>query len=125
VPREGHVRNWTLAVASGRADPRPQCPARAQRSHAPERDPFRMDTSQMMKPEFIRAVREFASESLSDAYEPATILLHRLAAYEDADKLGGQECATMIIAMGNLQKALGLRQLPHDMTTTAWSFATF
>jgi hypothetical protein len=77
------------------------------------------------KPELIAIVRTFAGDSIVDAYETATILLHRVAAYEDADTLGGRECATMITAMGDLQKALGLRQLPHDMTTTAWSFATF
>lgn len=77
------------------------------------------------KPTLIAQVREFASASIGDAYEPATILLHRVAAYEDNDQLGGPECASMIVAMGNLQKALGLRKLPGDMTELAWSFATF
>ncbi|MEN2786214.1 hypothetical protein ACFOKI_07405 [Sphingomonas qilianensis] len=77
------------------------------------------------KPSFIVALREFTLLNEADAPGPAKVLLERIEAYRKNDMLGGPECAAMIQAMAVLQKALGLRKLPDELTETAWCFVTF
>lgn len=51
--------------------------------------------------------RDLAVSHLDGHYDDATILLHRVAAYECTYNLGGPACASLVKALGDLRLAPG------------------
>ena len=76
-------------------------------------------TSVLGKQDLIDRARALSLATIGRAYEEATILAHRVVAYEQSDELGGPECLKLQQALVALREALGGDQEANQLQKEA------
>jgi hypothetical protein len=69
------------------------------------------------KPEILESLKQLVRDQIAHHYEEATILQHRIVAWEDNGKLGGDEGWQALSALRRLKMAMAVEELPDKVDT--------